>query len=211
LRFRKHKVIRGKKQIFAYQDGSFCKYMTPGVFPKRDGHGTAVRALFDLEECHHQALLCYVNKCETLAMKSMSKEVTGGLNKAKLIFPYPTFPGRGTGYPNRQIFSSIATAHKECLNSHTDNDAIYGVVTNSDYAMDKQGVDGSRLQISFEVDDGHFHEMSGSSSFFRPDAVVGLNAGIRNDGDWEKTILDLFWDRTPFCSLGVRSSTTLGP
>jgi hypothetical protein len=106
--------------------------MTPGVFPNRAGHGTAVSALFDLEECHHQALSRYVNKCETLAMKSMTKEVPSGLNKAKLMFPYPTFPGRGTGCPNSRIFSSIATAHNVCLNSHTDDDAIYGVVTNLD-------------------------------------------------------------------------------
>jgi hypothetical protein len=132
-RFHKHKVIQVKKPIIAaYQDGSFCKYMTPGVFPKRAGHGTAVRALFDLEECHHQALLRYVNQCETLAMKSMSKEVASGLNKAELMFPYPTFPGCGTGCPNSRIFSSIATAHNVCLNSHTDDDAIYGVVTNLD-------------------------------------------------------------------------------
>jgi hypothetical protein len=98
--FCKHKVIQGKKQIVAYQDGIFCKYMTPGVFPNRAVHGTAVRALFDLEECHHQALSRYVNKCETLAMKLMTKEVASGLNKAKLMFPYPTFPGRGTGCPN---------------------------------------------------------------------------------------------------------------
>jgi hypothetical protein len=103
-------------------------YMTPGVVPKRDDHGTAVRALFDLEECHHPALSRYVNKCETLAMKSMSKEVTSGLNKVKLIFPYPTFPG----CRNSPIFSSIPTAHKVCLNSHTDDDAIYGVVANLD-------------------------------------------------------------------------------
>jgi hypothetical protein len=106
--------------------------MTPGVFPKRAGHGTAVCALFNLEECHHQALWCYVNKCETLAMKLMSKEVTSGLNKVKLMFPYPTFPGRGTGCPNSQTFSSIATAHNVYLNSHTDDDAIFGVVTNLD-------------------------------------------------------------------------------
>jgi hypothetical protein len=74
--------------------------MTPGVFPKRAGHGTAVCALFDLEECHHQALSRYVFKCETLAMKSISKEETSGLNQAKLMFPYPTFPGRGTGCRN---------------------------------------------------------------------------------------------------------------
>jgi hypothetical protein len=106
--------------------------MTPGVFPKRAGYGTAVRALFDLEECHQQALSHYVNKCETLAMKLMSKEVTSGLNKAKLMFPYPTFPGRGTGCPNSRIFSSIATAHNVYLNSHSDDDAIYGFVTNLD-------------------------------------------------------------------------------
>jgi hypothetical protein len=52
--------------------------------------------------------------------------------KAKLMFPYPTLPGRGTGCRNSRIFSSIATAHNVCLNSHTDDDAIYGVVTNLD-------------------------------------------------------------------------------
>jgi hypothetical protein len=33
---------------------------------------------------------------------------------------------------NSRIFSSIATTHNVCLNSHTDDDAFYGVVTNLD-------------------------------------------------------------------------------
>jgi hypothetical protein len=78
------------------------------------------------------------------------------------------------------------------------------LITSGDYVIDKEGgLDGSRLRISFEPDDALFHETSvaAASSFaLRADAVVALNAGFGyGDTDWEKSILDLLWSRTPFC------------
>lgn len=78
------------------------------------------------------------------------------------------------------------------------------LIISGDYVLDRDGgLDGSRLRISFEPDDALFHDTSvaAASSFaLRADAVVGLNAGFGDGGtDWEKTILDLLWSRTPFC------------
>jgi hypothetical protein len=125
-------VVRGKKRIVAFQEGSNCKYLTPGICPLRAAPGTSVRALFDLD-CHqHDALFRYVRKCEKLAMNSMSLQTTRGFNAAKQLFPFPTFPGRGNHSSSCHAFSSIATALNVCLNSHTDDDSFYGVVTNLD-------------------------------------------------------------------------------
>jgi hypothetical protein len=62
----------------------------------------------------------------------MSLETTRGFNVAKQIFPFRTFPGRGNHDSSCHAFSSIATALNVCLNSHTDDDSFYGVVTDLD-------------------------------------------------------------------------------
>jgi hypothetical protein len=125
-------VVRGKERIVAFQEGSNRKYLTPGIFPLRAAPGTSVRALFDLDVHRHDALFRYVRKCEKLAMNSMSLQMTRGFNVAKQLFPFPTFPGRGNHDSACHAFSSIATALNVCLNSHTDDDSFYGVVTNLD-------------------------------------------------------------------------------
>ena len=56
-------VVRGKKRIVAFQEGSNCKYLTPGICPLRAAPGTSVRALFDLDVHQHDALFRYVRKC----------------------------------------------------------------------------------------------------------------------------------------------------
>jgi hypothetical protein len=125
-------IVRGKKRIVAFQEGSNCKYLTPGICPLRAETGTSVRALFDLDVNQHDALFRYVRKCEKLAFKSMSLQTTRGFNVAKQFFPFRTFPGRGNHDSSCHAFSSIATALNVCLNSHTDDDSFYGVVTNLD-------------------------------------------------------------------------------
>jgi hypothetical protein len=125
-------VVRGKKRIVAFQEGSNYKYLTPGIFPHRAATGTSVRGLFDLDVHQHDALFRYVRKCEKLAMNSMSLPTTRGFNAAKHLFPFRTFPGRGNHDSACHAFSSIATALNVCLNSHTDDDSFYGVVTNLD-------------------------------------------------------------------------------
>lgn len=125
-------VVRGKKRIVAFQEGSNRKYLTPGICPLRAATGTSVRALFDLDVNQHDALFRYVRKCEKLALKSMSLQTTRGFNVAKQFFPFRTFPGRGNHDSSCHAFSSIATALNVCLNSHTDDDSFYGVVTNLD-------------------------------------------------------------------------------
>jgi hypothetical protein len=125
-------IVRGKKRIVAFQQGSNGKYLTPGICPHRASPGTSVRALMDLDPQEHDALFRYVRKCENLAINSMSLETTRGFNMAKKMFPFKTFPGRGGHDGACHAFSSIATALNVCLNSHTDNDSFYGVVTNLD-------------------------------------------------------------------------------
>ena len=125
-------VVRGKKRIVAFQEGSNRKYLTPGICPLRATTGTSVRALFDLDVNQHDALFRYVRKCEKLALKSMSLQTTRGFNVAKQFFPFRTFPGRGNHDSSCHAFSSIATALNVCLNSHTDDDSFYGVVTTLD-------------------------------------------------------------------------------
>ena len=125
-------IDRGKKRIVAFQQGSNGKYLTPGICPLHASTGTSVRALNELGEHEHDALFRYVRKCEKLAMTSMSLEITRGFNMAKKIFPFQTFPGRGKHDRSCHAFSSIATALNVCLNSHTDNDSFYGVVTDLD-------------------------------------------------------------------------------
>ena len=125
-------VARGKKRIVAFQEGSNRKYLTPGICPLRAAPGTSVRSLLNLNVNDHDALFCYVRKCEKLAFQSMSLETTRGFHVAKQFFPFPTFPGRGNHDSSCHAFSSIATAMNVCLNSHTDDDSFYGVVTNLD-------------------------------------------------------------------------------
>ena len=125
-------VVRGKKRIVAFQEGSNYKYLTPGIFPNRATTGTSVRGLFDLDVNQHDALFRYVKMCEKLAMNSMSLPTTRGFSNAKKVFPFRTFPGRGNHDSACRAFSSIATALNVCLNSHTDDDSFYGVVTDLD-------------------------------------------------------------------------------
>jgi hypothetical protein len=121
-------VQRGKDRIFAFQNASNNKYLTPGIFQLQNACGTGIRSLEELQANHHQAIFRYVRNSKMLAMKSMSPLVARGSSRASQLVPFATFPGAKKGNRTR-MFSSIATALNVCLNSHKDVDAFYGVVT----------------------------------------------------------------------------------
>jgi hypothetical protein len=124
-------------------------------------------------------------KCERLALRYMSLEVTRGFANGKKMFPYRTFPGFDEKQSSH-MYSSIASACNVCLNSHTDNDSVYGVVTNMEADPDKQfGIDDDvSLYFTFPTLGLAVALRPGDILFFNPT----LYHSVSSQCDIQKTI-----------------------
>ena len=123
----KKSLFRGKKRIVSFQSpGSM--YLTPGAFPRRNGHGFQVRGLKDISLSHWLSIYKYVTNCEKKAADFMGTGFLQGFHMARETVNFPTFPSP-TCSKQSKMFASIASAKNVTLNSHTDNDTIYSLVT----------------------------------------------------------------------------------
>lgn len=179
-------VKRGKGRIVSFQEGSNGKYLTPGIFPERACRGTGIRSLQSLDIRHHQAIFKFVMKCERLAMSSMSLDVTRGFAKGKKMFPYRTFPGVDEK-KSTHMYSSIASACNVCLNSHTDNDSVYGVVTNMEADRDKQFVEDDDITLYFTF------PTLGLAVALRPGDILFFNPTLYHSVSSRRDIQKTIW------------------
>jgi hypothetical protein len=179
-------VKRGKGRIVSFQEGSNGKYLTPGIFPERACRGTGIRSLESLDIRHHQAIFKFVMKCERLAMRFMSLEVTRGFAKGKKMFPYRTFPGVDEK-KSTHMYSSIASAFNVCLNSHTDNDSVYGVVTNMEADQDKQFGEDDDVALYFTF------PTLGLAVALRPGDILFFNPTLYHSVSSRRDIQKTIW------------------
>jgi hypothetical protein len=198
---KKRGVQRGKNRIVSFQEGSNCKYLTPGIYPERASTGTAIRSLDSLQPCHHEAIFHFVATCELLAMRWMSLEVTRGFNCAKKMFPYQTLPGPIQG-KNTQVFAAIASACNVCLNSHTDDDAFYSVVTTMEEDPTKQfGIyDEIALYFTFPT--------LGLAVALRPGDILYFNPTIYHSVSSRRDIKKKFGARPSIPRMALWGGTT---
>ena len=103
-------------------------HLTPGAYPRRNGHGLQVRGLRDLSSNHWSYIYKNVTKCETKAADFMGTGFLQGFHMAREIIDFHTFP-LSDGRKQSKMFASIASAKNVTLNSHTDDDATYSLVT----------------------------------------------------------------------------------
>jgi hypothetical protein len=119
---------RGKDRKIAFQEGSTKKYLLPGVYPLRAGHGMGQRGIKNMEKRHSHDLFKYIQKVEKIALGNMPTRYKRGFNLAKSVYNYETFPDN-EHFASTHMYSSIATALNVCLESHQDLDSTYSVVT----------------------------------------------------------------------------------
>ena len=120
-------LTRGTKRIIAYQTKG-AKYITPGIYPKRNGTGLEMKTLHHLKSHEWNRIFKYINYCETKAVGYMSSRIIKGIEIARKFVPFPTFPSPD-GKTETKFTASFAAARDVCLNCHTDEDSMYGIVS----------------------------------------------------------------------------------
>ena len=121
---------RGGQKIVAFQSCD-SKYINPGVYPKRAGKGISMRTLQKMPRAQWKILLKYVKFCEQKAYEYLNGKFLCGFGMARKVVSFPTFPGP-PHLKSSDMFSTIAAAKDVCLNSHTDDDTIYSLVSTMD-------------------------------------------------------------------------------
>ena len=97
-------------------------YLTPGAYPRRNGHGLQVRGLKDLSSNHWSSIYKCITEGETKAADFMGTEFLQCFSMAREIIDFHTFPF-SDGRKQSKMFASMAAAKNATLNSHTDDDA----------------------------------------------------------------------------------------
>ena len=134
-------LTRGGKRIVAFQSGG-SKYINPGLYPKRAGKGVAHRTVHKMPPTQWQTLLKYIKYCERKACNHLNGKFLTGYGHAKSVVSIPGFPAPPGQKPS-DMFSTFAAAKDVCLNSHTDEDTIYSLVTTID----------CNQSVTFRIDD----------------------------------------------------------
>ena len=120
-------LVRGTRRIIAYQTKG-AKYISPGIYAKRNGQGWEQKLLSKLTPKQWKTLYKYVNNMEGKAMSYMSPSILKGVGIARKFIPYPTFPSPD-GKKESKLTASLAAGRDICLNSHTDDDSMYGIIS----------------------------------------------------------------------------------
>ena len=120
-------LVRGTRRIIAYQTKG-AKYITPGIYAKRNGQGWEQKLLNKLTHQQWNTLYKYVNNLEGKAMSYMSPSILKGVDIARKFVPYPTFPSPD-GKKESKLSASLAAGRDICLNCHTDDDSMYGIIS----------------------------------------------------------------------------------
>ena len=132
---------RGSERIVAFQSKG-SKYINPGAYPDRGGKGITQRIIHKIQLHEWETLLKHVKYCENKAFTYLRSGFLAGFGNARLVVPFRTFPAP-PGSEESKMFSAIAAAKDVCLNSHTDDDTIYSLVTPID----------CNKSITFQMDD----------------------------------------------------------